>query len=107
MTVSLLVSCLLSFDDLPFCLMPLVQMAFQLLPETTALYVSGMPQLLREIRSHLYPAAPAPKYHVFNARFDETHSEFSATVYLRTTPLRDGDTYAFSSRITTQVNRAI
>ena len=84
-------------------------MALQLLAETTALYVSGMPQLLREIWSHLYPASPAPRYRVFSARFDGTHSEFSASVYLRTpaTPYHDGRVYVYSSSITTQVTRAI
>ena len=37
------------------CLLSLAQMESELLVETTAMYVPGMPQFLREIWSHLYP----------------------------------------------------
>jgi len=82
-------------------------MESELLVETTAMYVSGMPQFLREIWSHLYPTAPSPKYRVFSTRLGRTHSEFTATVYLRTEPVSQGHKYTFSSGPSHQVTGAI
>ena len=82
-------------------------MTFKLPVETPALNVPGMPQFLREIWAHLHLSSPSPTYRVLCSRRDGTYSEFIATVYLRTEPVDRGHTYALSSSITHQVNRAI
>ena len=82
-------------------------MKFELPVKTPALNIPGMPQFLSEIWAHLYPSSPSPTYRVLCARREGTHSEYTATVYLRAEPMDGGHTYALSSGITHQVNRAI
>ena len=90
-----------------FCLLSLAQMESELLVETTAMHVPGMPQFLREIWSHLYPTSPPPKYSVFRTRLGVARSEFTATVCLRTKPVSQGHKYTFSSDPSHQVTGAI
>ena len=75
--------------------------------ETTAMYISGFPQLLREIWDHLYPGAPPPNYRVLCHRHDRATSEFTATVYLRPAPVTAGISHALTSGVSTQPTRAI
>ena len=71
----------------------------ELLAETTAVYVPGFPQFLREIWDHLYPGAPPPTYH---NRLDRSTSEFTATVHLRPEPVPAGIEHALTSGVSTQ-----
>ena len=105
--VSLLVCGCLTIAAHLFCLLSLAQMEFELLIETTAMNVPGMPQFLREIWSHLYPTSPLPKYSVSSTHLGRTRSEFTATVCLHTEPVSQGHKYTFSSDSSHQVTGAI
>ena len=79
----------------------------ELLDETTAVYVPGFPQLLREIWGHLYPGSRPPTYHVYHHRLDKNTAEFTTTVRLRPQPLSAGVEHGLTSGVCAQASRAI
>ena len=105
--VSLLVCGYLTLATHSFCFLSLAQMESELLIETTAMHILGMPQFLREIWSHIYPTSPSPEYHVFITRLSKTHSQFTASVCLRTEPVSQGHKYTFSSEPSPNITGAI
>ena len=79
----------------------------ELFAETTAEHISGFPQLLREIWSHLYPESAPPLYRVYFDRPTGTNSEFAATLVLRPEAGDPTVLHTLTSGVTAQVTRAI